>query len=142
MGKNSSLLLALFMLTYTCSKEESINDSEEIIIDKEEVTIDNKKTTAKATADWKKFNATSEKLLAFTVSNLKSLSALRKKPWILMNKTACFFYTDKVKINTMNLKIACLKKISPLKKTLTTIINKPNLNIEYLKISFLPIFWS
>jgi hypothetical protein len=127
-SKNSSLLLILFMLAYNCSKEESSKDSEEIIIiDKEEVTIENKKATSKATVEWKKFNATSEKLLAITVSNLKTLAALRKKTLDIDEQDSLLFLYRQGKNQYNELKSSLLKKNLSFKKD----INNYNKQTEY-----------
>lgn len=136
-SKNSSLLLVLFMLAYTCSKEESNNDSEEIIIDKEEVTIDTKKTTAKATAEWKKFNATSEKLLTITVSNLKLLAALRKKTLDIDEQDSLLFLYRQSKNQYIELKSRLLKKNLSFKKDINNFNKQTEFKYQAFKNQFL-----
>ena len=136
-SKNSSLLLVLFMLAFTCTKEQSSDNSEEVIIDNVEVTIENKKTTDKATAEWKKFNATSEKLLAITVSNLKSLAALRKKTMDIDEQDSLLFLYRQSKNQYNELKSSLLKKNLSFKKDINNYNKETEFKYRVFKNQFL-----
>ncbi|UPT69875.1 MAG: hypothetical protein M0D53_12120 [Flavobacterium sp. JAD_PAG50586_2] len=84
-SKNTSFMFILLILAITCAKEkdEPANESDQ-------ETIDEVKTASKAATDWKKFNHTSEKLLAITATNLKSLSALHAKTLNVDEKDSLF----------------------------------------------------
>lgn len=73
-AKNSSLLLFLFVLAITCTKEE-----EQPSTKPDYETLEEMKAATRATIEWKKFNKTTETLFTITSTNLKSLSALHTK---------------------------------------------------------------
>jgi hypothetical protein len=85
-AKNSSFILILFTLAITCVK-----DKNESGIESDYKTIEE----TQALMIWKKFNSTSEKLLAITATNLKSLSALRgKTPNVDEKDSLSFIYVQ------------------------------------------------
>ncbi|RKS03619.1 hypothetical protein [Flavobacterium sp. 102] len=135
--KNSSLLLVLFMLAYTCAKEDSTSDTEEIIIDKDEVTFEHKKTVATATAEWKKFNTTAEKLLAITVSNLKSLSVMREKTLIVDEQESLFLLYTQSKNQYNELKSRLTRENLSFKKDIHNYNNQTEYRYRVFKNQFL-----
>ena len=73
--KNSSFILVVFLILYTCSKEtEETNSATNDEIFKNE-NVESKTVMA----DWQKFNSTANNLLAIATTNLKSLEAKIKK---------------------------------------------------------------
>lgn len=79
--KNSSLILVLFVFLYTC-----VSDKEEQPAAPEQEEQQTEKTNAVALSEWKKFNATADKLVRITATNLKSLSVAAKKTPIAAEK--------------------------------------------------------
>lgn len=78
-------MFILLILAITCAKEKDEPTNE-----RSDETIEEVKTASKAASEWKKFNNTSEKLLAITATNLKSLSALQAKTLNVDEKDSLF----------------------------------------------------
>lgn len=69
--KNSSFILVVFLILYTCGKETEENNSG---TNEEIYKIENVESK-KVLGDWQKFNSTANNLLAIATTNLKSLEA-------------------------------------------------------------------
>lgn len=126
--KNSSFILILFMLAITCAKEK-----EENITEPNQETFQEVKAANKAAAEWKKFNSTAEKLLAITVTNLKSLSAIREKTLIVDEQQSLFLIYTESKNQYNELKSSLAIKNSAFKKDIVNY--KPEAETEYRKFS-------
>ena len=73
--KNSSFILVIFLILYTCEKEtEETNSATNDKIFKNE-NVESKTVMT----DWQKFNSTANNLLSIAATNLKSLEAKSKK---------------------------------------------------------------
>ena len=73
--KNSSFILVIFLLLYTCAKETEESNS----ATNDEIFKNENVESKTVMADWQKFNSTANNLLAIATTNLKSLEAKIKK---------------------------------------------------------------
>ena len=73
--KNSSFILVIFLLLYTCAKETEESNS----ATNDEIFKNENLESKTVMADWQKFNSTANNLLAIATTNLKSLEAKIKK---------------------------------------------------------------
>lgn len=110
--KNSSFILILFALAFTCSKEKEEKNVNETNLETFEVV----KAGSKAAANWKKFNSTAEKLMAITSSNLKSLAAIREKTLIVDEQQSLLLIYTENKNRYNELKINLADKNASFKK--------------------------